>query len=56
MNAPAKVVASSDNQISLSSINAESIYNDLKILDVDTLTPIEAMKILYDLSDKAKSL
>ncbi len=43
-------------QISMESVGAEQIYNELKTLDVDTLTPIEAMKILYDLSKKAKSL
>jgi len=40
----------------MESVNADAIYNELKAIDVDTLTPIEAMKILYDLSDKAKSL
>ena len=45
-----------DSQISLESIGADEIYNELKTIDVDTLTPIESMKILYDLSKKAKSL
>lgn len=44
------------SQISLENVNAQSIYEELKVLDVDTLTPIESMKILYDLAEKAKSL
>ena len=43
-------------QISLTSVNADAIYDELKAIDVNTLTPIEAMKILYDLCDKAKSV
>ena len=43
-------------QISLTSVNADAIYDELKSIDVNTLTPIEAMKILYDLCDKAKSV
>jgi DNA mismatch repair protein MutS len=45
-----------DAQISLETVSAEAIYNELKAIDVDTLTPIESMKILYSLSEKAKSL
>ena len=45
-----------DAQISLESVGIDEIYNELKTIDVDTLTPIESMKILYDLSKKAKSL
>ncbi len=56
ISAPANSPQFTDGQISMETVNAQSIYNDLKALDVDTLTPIEAMKILYDLSDKAKSL
>ncbi|MBE6798020.1 MAG: DNA mismatch repair protein MutS [Ruminococcaceae bacterium] len=44
------------SQISLETVSAEAIYNELKAMDVDTLTPIESMKILYNLSEKAKSL
>ncbi len=56
VSAPLKTGAIGQNQVSMESINADAIYNELKAIDVDTLTPIEAMKILYDLSDKAKSL
>ena len=45
-----------DSQLSFETINAQSIYEELRVLDVDTLTPIESMKILYDLAEKAKSL
>lgn len=56
VSAPASQNFAPQNQFSLESVNADAIYNELKAIDVDTLTPIEAMKILYDLSDKAKSL
>ena len=56
VSAPAKQNYALQNQVSMESVNADAIYNELKAIDVDTLTPIEAMKILYDLSDKAKSL
>ncbi len=35
---------------------ANIIYDKLRSIDVDTLTPIEAMKILYELCGEAKSL
>ncbi len=50
--APSKTAENS--QISLDNITSSEIFEELKAIDVDTLTPIEAMKILYDLSDKAK--
>ena len=56
VSAPLKQSVALQNQVSIESVNADAIYNELKAIDVDTLTPIEAMKILYDLSDKAKSL
>ncbi len=56
VSAPMRTGVTEQNQISIESVNADSIYSELKAIDVDTLTPIEAMKILYDLSDKAKSL
>ncbi|MBQ0083776.1 MAG: DNA mismatch repair protein MutS [Clostridiales bacterium] len=45
-----------ESQIPIETVNAVSIYEELKAIDVNTLTPIEAMKVLFDLSDKAKSL
>ena len=47
---------SASSQISLENVNAQSIYEELKVLDVDTLTPIESMKIIYDFAEKAKSM
>ncbi len=44
-----------DMQLSLTGMAAEEILNDLKAIDVNTLTPIEAMRMLYDLADKAKN-
>ncbi len=56
VRAPEKITATVSQQVSMESINADAIYNELKAIDAETLTPIEALKILYDLSDKAKSL
>ncbi len=42
-------------QISFGSSNANDIVEKLKNLDVNTLTPIEAMSVLYDLSKQAKN-
>ena len=44
-----------DKQLSLSGIAAEEILDELKAIDVNTLTPIESMRLLYNLSDKAKN-
>ncbi len=42
-------------QLSFGTSNADSIVEKLKSLDVNTLTPIEAMGILYDLSKQANN-
>ncbi len=42
-------------QISFGSSNANDIVEKLKNLDVNTLTPIEAMSVLYDLTKQAKN-
>ena len=42
-------------QLSFGSSNAESIVERLKSLDVNTLTPIEAMGILYELAKQANN-
>ncbi len=44
-----------DMQLSLTGLAAEEILAELKAIDVNTLTPIEAMRLLYDLTDKAKN-
>ncbi len=46
----------SDNspQISIADFSTNEIVEKLKSIDVSTITPIEAMSILYELSNKAK--
>ena len=44
-----------DIQISFGSNFEDEIIKSLENLDVNTLTPIEAMGILYDLANKAKN-
>lgn len=51
-----KTVKEDDLQMPLEFGAAEEITNELKILDVNTLTPIECMSILSELSKKAKEL
>ena len=36
--------------------NFNEIIEELKSIDFNTLTPIEAMKNLYELSDKSKEI
>ncbi len=45
-----------EDQISLSFMEQNTIIDRLKNLDVTTLTPIETMSILFELSQKAKEL
>ncbi|MBR3961330.1 MAG: DNA mismatch repair protein MutS, partial [Clostridia bacterium] len=45
-----------NDQLSLEGAAAESLMDELKNIDATTLTPIEAMKILYDLTEKAKNI
>lgn len=42
-------------QISFGSSNAEEIVDKLKNIDVNTLTPIEAMSVLYELTKQANN-
>ncbi|MBO5230165.1 MAG: DNA mismatch repair protein MutS [Clostridia bacterium] len=42
-------------QMSFGSTNANDIVEKLKNLDINTLTPIEAMSVLYDLTKQAKN-
>ncbi len=44
------------NQLSFETNNFNEIIDELKTIDVNTLTPIEAMKKLYELCDKSKQL
>lgn len=49
-----KESADDDMQMSFGSSVNDEITNELKFLDVNTLTPIEAMSKLYELAQKAK--
>ena len=51
-----KTVAAASDQFSLEMQGASDIASELKNIDVNTLTPIEAMSILFDLVNKAKSI
>ncbi|MBO4433357.1 MAG: DNA mismatch repair protein MutS [Clostridia bacterium] len=51
-----KVIKEGSSQMSLEGACAEDILKELKALDVNTLTPIEAMSTLFDLANKAKSV
>jgi DNA mismatch repair protein MutS len=47
--------AEPEMQISFGSSNADAIVEKLKSIDVNTLTPIEAMSTLYELTKQAKN-
>ncbi len=51
-----KTVESASGQLPLEMQGATDILRELQALDVNTLTPIEAMGILFDLANKAKSV
>ena len=51
-----KTVNESDMQMSFEMQSAQDILRDLKAIDVNTLTPIESMQILFDICKKAKEL
>ena len=51
-----KTVKECDVQLPLEMVASGEIMKELKEIDVNTLTPIEAMQILFDLCDKAKNI
>ena len=51
-----KTAPDPDIQLPLEMQGAQDILHELQMLDVNTLTPIEAMQILFDLVNKAKSI
>ncbi len=51
-----KTAPVASSQIPLEMQGATDILNELKALDVNTLTPIESMGILFDIANKAKSI
>ena len=50
--APAAAAARDDGQISLTDLGAGEVAERLRRVDVNTLTPIEAMNLLYELKQK----
>ena len=51
-----KTVESNTDQMSLEMQGATDILRELQAIDVNTLTPIEAMGVLFDIANKAKSI
>ena len=51
-----KTAPDPDIQLPIEMQGAQDMLNELKLLDVNTLTPIEAMQILFDFLNKAKSI
>jgi len=51
-----KTVESNTDQMSLEMQGATDILRELQAIDVNTLTPIEAMCVLFDIANKAKSI
>lgn len=51
-----KTAPSPDAQLPIEMQSASEILKELQVLDVNTLTPIEAMGVLFDLANKAKSV
>ena len=51
-----QAVASNDMQIPIEMQAAEEILHELQEIDVNTLTPIESMQILFEICKKAKSI
>ena len=50
------VYETAENQMSLLDFGGAEIVEELKKLDVNTLTPIESMSRLYALCEKAKNM
>ena len=51
-----KTVASAETQLPIEIQAATDLLHELQLTDVNTLTPIEAMSVLFDLVNKAKSM
>ena len=51
-----KTTASPEMQLPIEMLGAQEILKELQTVDVNTLTPIEAMQILFDICNKAKSI
>ncbi len=51
-----RTVDNTTDQISMEMQGATDILRELQAIDVNTLTPIEAMGVLFDIANKAKSI
>ena len=51
-----KTVPEDNMQLPIEMQSAQEIMQELKAIDVNTLTPIESMQILFDICDKAKNI
>ena len=51
-----KTTTNPDMQLPLEMQGAQDILHELQEIDVNTLTPIESMQILFDICNKAKSI
>ncbi len=51
-----KTVTEPDSQMSLGMQSGQDIIKELNAIDVNTLTPIEAMQILFDICNRSKNL
>ncbi len=51
-----KTAQNPDLQLPLDMMSAKEIMSELQSIDVNTLTPIESMQILFDIANKAKSI
>ena len=51
-----KTVTNPEMQLPLEMLGAQDILHELQDIDVNTLTPIEAMQILFDICNKAKGI
>ena len=51
-----KTVETGGDQLSIEMQGATDILRELQAIDVNTLTPIEAMGVLFDIANKAKSI
>ena len=50
-----RAAAVNDDQISLADVGADQVRKTLLSTDLNSLTPIEAMNLLYELQRKARS-
>ncbi len=51
-----KTVTDTDSQMSIGMQSGQDIIKELNAIDVNTLTPIEAMQILFDICNRSKNM